>query len=100
MTRNPNVTILSTEQYEIAKKNGINRNTAVSRVRNLDWSIERAITEKVEKKVVDFTDEELAIMKENGISEKLGRLRLTGKDYKDWTRDRVITQRPREKAHY
>lgn len=100
MSRNPNVTILTPEEYGIAKKNGINRNTAVSRVRNLKWSVERAITEKVTKKVVNFTEEELAIMKEHGISEKLARLRLTSKDYKEWTRERAMTQAPREKAHY
>lgn len=100
MTRNPNVTILSKEEYEIAEKNGINRNTAVSRVRNLKWSVERAITDKVVKRTPDFTEEELAIMKEHGVPEKIAKRRLTNKDRDKWTRERAITQAPRERAHY
>lgn len=88
MTRNPNVTILTKEEYAIAKENGINRQTACSRVRDLKWDVQTAITKKPEKPVF-FTDEELAIMKKNKLSVRLVRARLK---YYNFTRERAISE--------
>lgn len=91
MSRNPNVTILTTEEYEIAKSNGINKVTACSRVRNLGWTVEEAITKKVEK-VISFTDEEMALMKKNKIA--IGTVRSRIRQLK-WDRERALTEEVR-----
>ncbi|MCK1996819.1 hypothetical protein MPH47_06185 [Psychrobacillus psychrodurans] len=88
MSRNPNVTILTKEQYETAKKNGINRATTCSRVRDLKWSVEDAITKPVKKKVV-FTDEELAIMKKNKLRKSTVDCRIRTLK---WDRERALTE--------
>lgn len=92
MTRNPSVTILTKEQYETAKANGINRQTACSRVRDYGWEIERAISEAPRRKAVLFTEEELKIMKKNKLKERVveRRIRLHG-----WDRERALTQEVR-----
>ena len=90
MSRNPDVTILTTEQYLTAAQNGINKVTACSRVRNLGWSIERAITTPVIKKV-SFTDEELLLLKKNKITMAAARYRINA----GWARERVFTQEVR-----
>lgn len=82
--------ILTTEEYAIAKANGINKSTACSRVRNLKWSVEKAITKKVEKKVT-FTEEELALLKKNKISVNAARYRVKAK----WDRERIFTEEVR-----
>lgn len=89
MTRNPNVTILTKEQYERAKANGINRQTACSRVRDYGWDIERALTEPSRSWGVAFTNDELAIMRKNRL--KKGTVKDRINRY-GWDRERALTQ--------
>lgn len=90
MTRNPNVTIMTKEQYEEAKRNGINRQTACSRVRDYGWTIERAISEPPRRKVkMEFTTEERKLMRKHQLKEETVYLRI--KRY-GWDRERALTQ--------
>jgi hypothetical protein len=61
--------LLTKEEREIAKRNGIPRSTWYNRIYNRDWDIERAITEKPTKRYkIDGYRE---ACKENGISHTL-----------------------------
>lgn len=80
---------MTKEQYEIAKRNGIKRSTACSRVRDYGWSIERAISEKARKGAVVFTEEELKIMKKNGLKKGTVKHRI---ERSGWDRERALTE--------
>ena len=57
---------ITPEDFKIAEENGISKDTLLSRVRKLGWDIDKAITKPVRTKR-KFTEEEIKIMKENGL---------------------------------
>ncbi|MDP4158401.1 MAG: hypothetical protein Q8911_01375 [Bacillota bacterium] len=59
---------ITPEQYEIAAKNGIRANTLNTRVRSYGWSIERAISQPIQKHYV--WGELLKVANKNGIGYK------------------------------
>ena len=65
---------ITDENYATAKKNGISRHTAYARVYVLNWTVEKAITKKIEARKCkkDFlTDKVKRELKKNGIPEEL-----------------------------
>jgi hypothetical protein len=67
---------LTKEERETAKRNGISRSTLRRRVYELDWEIERAITDPVKKgAIIDGYREQC---EENGISQTLFINRVRG----------------------
>lgn len=79
---------ITEEQYAIAATNGINKHTAYTRVTRLDWSVEKAITQPVTKKLF-LTDEQFKIAASNGISRDCAYQRV--KNYK-WSIEDAITK--------
>lgn len=90
VSRNPSATILTKEEYAIAKSNGINRQTACSRRRDLKWSVEDAITKPVDKTNY-FTKEEVELMKRNRLKKSTVNWRLQN----GWERERALTEEVR-----
>lgn len=80
---------LTTEDYQIAKSNGISANNASNRFYDLFWSKERAITEPVKKRV--WKDERAPYRKravENGISKNTFNQRV----HLGWDYERACTE--------
>lgn len=76
------------EDYIIAEKNGLTRKDVYRRVFELNWSIERAITEPkmvMSPKIV-YTEEERVLMAKNNISVK----NVTQRIKEGWERERAV----------
>lgn len=58
---------ITPEEYEEARKNGINKNTLDSRIRIMCWNKSRAITEKPHKKSNRFPKNIIDLANSNGI---------------------------------
>lgn len=76
---------ITEEQYKIAEKNNINRNVAFKRVYYLNWSIEKAITTPIRRKI---TTQQLIIAKKNGITAKCVSVRV---NIHGWDIEKAIT---------
>ena len=66
---------ITPEDFKIAEENGIPEYVVTTRVRKLGWDIDRAITKPVRGKR-KFTEEEIKIMKENGLDRSAVAYRL------------------------
>ena len=66
---------ITPEDFRIAEENGISKGTLIMRVKTLGWDIDKAITKPVRAKR-KFTEEEIKIMKENGLDRNAVAYRL------------------------
>ena len=78
---------ITPEDFEKAKENGIPKDTVLTRVRQLGWDVDKAIT-KPPRKIRKFTKEEIKIMEENGIDRNTVSCRL---NY-GWTLEEAISR--------
>lgn len=81
---------ISDEEYERAALNGIPKRVLDQRIRRYMWDKERAITEKLRRKL--FTKEQIAIAKENGIHYQTLVTRI--EKCKNWSIEEAITTPP------
>ena len=89
--------MLTDEQRQIAKENGIHSATLWNRLNKLGWDIESAITVKYVKqpmivKGVEVSDEQLEEALERGITRK----RIHARLYNGWTLEDTLTKPVRE----
>ena len=77
---------ITPEEYKIAAENGISENTVNARVRRSGWSVKRAITEPVRKRI-DHGDW-VKVAKENGISPSTYSTRI---HHLKWTPEEAAT---------
>ena len=94
---------LTKEHYKIAEKNGISRSALERRVKNYNWDIDKAITEKTNPKLsarnqkrTVFTKEQLEIAKKNGIN----RATLYSRVHKGMTPEEAISKAVRKKTEH
>ena len=66
---------ITPEDFKIAEENGISKGTLIMRVRRQGWDVDKAITEPVRAKR-KFTEEEIKIMKKNGLDRNTVSCRL------------------------
>ena len=66
---------ITPEDFRIAEENGISKGTLIMRVRRQGWDVDKAITEPVRAKR-KFTEEEIKIMKKNGLDRNTVSCRL------------------------
>lgn len=85
---------LSAEEVRTARKNGISYGNVYNRIVQFEWSVLKAITTPVKRKVSEYyTKEDVEIAARNGISYKTFTTRvLTHR----WTPERARTQPPKE----
>ena len=86
---------ITPEDYKIAEENGISKDTLLSRVRELGWDIDKAITKPVRAKR-KFTEEEIKAMEENGIDRNVA----AGRRYWGWTLEEAITKSKKKGRQY
>ncbi|WP_338630441.1 hypothetical protein [Clostridium baratii] len=77
---------ITPEEYAIAERNGIGKDTLESRVRKLGWDKEKAITKKVEKR--NKYGEWIEVSRRNGINDATFRYRVR----KGWTLEKAATE--------
>lgn len=86
---------ITPDDYRIGLRNGISEITVWKRVNYFGWDIDKAITTKVQKRI-SYTDKEKALMKKNGITQKL----VTQRRQDGWSLERAINTPKLKKTEY